>query len=209
MDFFFLDGRYHRDSDNDPDTPEKTMLGRDQLAWLESELAASTAVFKVLVAGGGWSKAKGEGGDSWASFIHERNKIFNFIRDNEITGVILLSGDSHVGELNAIHWSDEGGYDFYDLVSSPLAQATPDSWLERRPEKRIRKVYFQGSNVGVVDFLFYPTPRLMYRFPALQSCLGTPLLVWKIPPSPHQIAPRRPAPHQWSQDGVVLTRDGC
>jgi len=169
VDFFFLDGRYNRDPDMAPDTPEKTMLGRDQLAWLQSELEASTAVFKVLVAGGGWSKAKGEGGDSWASFINERNKIFNFVRDNQITGVILLSGDSHVGELNAIPWSDEGGYDFYDLGSSPLAQGTPDSWLERRPEKRIRKVYFQGSNVGVIDFLFDPSPRLVYRLIDLQG----------------------------------------
>ncbi|MGB5878945.1 MAG: hypothetical protein WBH85_02845, partial [Thermoanaerobaculia bacterium] len=46
---------------------------------------------------------------------------------------------------------------------------TPDSWLERRPERRIRKVYFQGSNVGVVDFLFDPSPRLVYRLIDLQG----------------------------------------
>ena len=61
-----------------------------------------------------------------------------------------------------IPWSDKGGYDFYDLMSSPLAQDTPDSWLERRPT-RIRPVYFQGSSVGVVDFLFEPVPRVQYR----------------------------------------------
>jgi alkaline phosphatase D len=115
-----------------------------------------------LVSGGGWSGAKGETGDSWAAFIDERNKIFDFIRDNEISGVVLLSGDTHVAELNVIPWSDKGGYDFYDLVSSPLAQDIPDSWLERRPT-RIRPVYFQGSSVGVVDFLFEPVPRVQYR----------------------------------------------
>ena len=120
-------------------------------------------MFKVLVAGGGWHKGKGIGADSWASFINERNRIFNFIRDQGISGVVFLSGDTHVGELNAIPWSAEGGYDFYDLASSPLAQKTPDSWLERRPERRIRPVYFQGSNFGLVDFFFEPTPRLVYR----------------------------------------------
>jgi alkaline phosphatase D len=139
------------------------MLGSGQLAWLEAELEASTAVFKVLVAGSGWNKGKGVGADSWASFISERDRIFDFIRDQEINGVVFLSGDTHVGELNVIPWSAEGGYDYYDLVSSPLAQKTPDSWLERRPERRIRPVYFQGSNFGLVDFLFEPSPRLVYR----------------------------------------------
>lgn len=162
VDFFFLDDRFYRDPDPQPQSPEKTMLGAEQLAWLQSELVASTAIFKVLVSGGGWSEAKGETGDSWAAFVDERNKIFDFVRDQEITGVVLLAGDTHVGELNVIPWSDKGGYDFYDLISSPLAQDAPDSWLERRP-LRIRPVYFQGSSVGVVDFLFEPTPRLTYR----------------------------------------------
>ena len=162
VDFFMLDDRYNRDPDVAPQGPDKTMLGARQLEWLQEELGSSTAVFKVLVSGGGWSGAKGDTGDSWAAFIDERNKIFDFIRDNEISGVVLLSGDTHVAELNVIPWSDKGGYDFYDLVSSPLAQDTPDSWLERRPT-RIRPVYFQGSSVGVVDFLFEPVPRVQYR----------------------------------------------
>jgi alkaline phosphatase D len=163
VDFFFVDDRYYRDADSDPDSPEKTMLGTSQLSWLKTELEASTAIFKVLVAGGGWNNGKGVGEDSWASFQRERNEIFDFIRDQEISGVIFLSGDTHVGELNVIPWSETGGYDYYDFGSSPLAQATPDSWLERRPERRIRSVYFQGSNFGLVEFLFEPTPRLTYR----------------------------------------------
>lgn len=162
VDFFMLDDRYHRDPDVAPQGPDKTMLGARQLEWLQEELGSSSAVFKVLVSGGGWSQAKGDTGDSWAAFVDERNKIFDFIRDNEISGVVLLSGDTHVAELNVIPWSDKGGYDFYDLVSSPLAQDTADNWLERRPT-RIRPVYFQGSSVGVVDFLFEPVPRVQYR----------------------------------------------
>ncbi len=163
VDFFFVDDRFYRDPDNDPDTPDKTMLGAAQLEWLLDGLAASDAVFKVIVSGSGFSSAKGPGGDSWAAFLHERDRIFDFIRDYDITGVVLVSGDTHVGELNVIPWSDRGGYDLYDLVSSPLAQRNPDSWLERRPERRIRPVYFRGSNVGVLDFIFDGEPRLMYR----------------------------------------------
>jgi alkaline phosphatase D len=164
VDFFFIDDRFYRDPNSDPDTPEKTMLGTAQYQWLENGLAASEAVFKVIVSGSGFSKAKGEGGDSWAAFLHERDRLFDFIRDEEITGVVLATGDSHVGELNVIPWSEKGGYDLYDLVSSPLAQRNPDSWLHRRPERRIRPVYFKGSSVGVIDFIFDDNePRLMYR----------------------------------------------
>ncbi len=139
------------------------MLGAAQLEWLEKELDSSSAVFKVLVSGGGWSKAKGEFGDSWAGFLHERNRLFDFIRDRDITGVVLMSGDSHIGELNVIPWSENGGYDYYDMVSSPLAQVTPDSWLERRPERRIWPVYFQGSNFGLVEFFMDDDPRLVFQ----------------------------------------------
>ena len=106
---------------------------------------------------------KGEGGDSWAAFLHERNRLFDFIRDNEISGIVMLSGDTHIGELNVIPWSDKGGYDLYDMVSSPLAQVIPDSWLERRPEQRIWPAYFQGSNFGVVDFKMGDDPRLVFQ----------------------------------------------
>jgi alkaline phosphatase D len=163
VEFFFLDVRYYRDPDKAPDTPEKTMLGNGQLEWLQDRLRQSSAVFKVVISGSGFSSSKGQGGDSWAAFINERNRLFDFIRDQQIDGVILLSGDSHIGELNVIPWSEHGGYDFYDLVSSPLAQRTPESWLSRRPERRIRPVYFKGSNVGVIDFILDDEPRLMFR----------------------------------------------
>jgi alkaline phosphatase D len=84
--------------------------------------------------------------------MFERNEIFDFIRDEKINGVVLISGDTHVAELNAIPWSKNGGYDFYDLASSPLAQDTVDSWLPRRPERRIRQVYFGSVNFGLLTF---------------------------------------------------------
>ena len=151
-DFFLLDGRYYRDPNETPDGPGKTMLGAAQKAWLKDKLRASKAPFKIIASGGGWTVNKGPGGDSWASFLSERNELFDFIRDNRINGVVLLSGDTHIGELNAIPWSEKGGYDMYDLVASPLAQDTSDDFLERRPEARIRQVYFGSSNFGLLHF---------------------------------------------------------
>lgn len=150
IDCFFVDCRYHRDPNEAPDSPAKTMLGAAQLAWLKEGLQASRAPFKLLISGSGWSAAKGHGGDSWASYITERNALFEFIHTRNIPGVVLLSGDTHVGELNCIPWSDKGGYDLYDLVSSPLAQRTERSWMERNPERRIRQPFFHDSNFGLL-----------------------------------------------------------
>ncbi|MDX2222662.1 MAG: alkaline phosphatase D family protein [Rhodospirillaceae bacterium] len=151
IDFFFLDDRWWRDPNAAPDGPAKTMLGARQLAWLKDGLKASRAPFKLLISGSGWSLAKGPGEDAWSAFMSERDALFDFIRDEKISGVVLLSGDTHVGELNCIPWSDRGGYDFYDLVSSPLAQRTENSWIERRPEIRVRQAFFHDANTGVID----------------------------------------------------------
>lgn len=152
VDFFFLDGRYHRDPNAAPDSPEKTMLGAVQLEWLKRELKASDAPFKMLVSGSTWNTSYGPEGDSWAAFRHERDGLFDFIRDEEIGGVVLVAGDTHWGELNCIPWSDNGGYDLYEFVSSPLAQHTWGTAYQYVPELRIRPVVTEGSNVGVIDF---------------------------------------------------------
>src|SRR3546814_8830332 len=90
------------------------MLGAAQNAWLKRELKASTTPFKVLAIGGGWSCAENEeGGDSWGVYLTERTELFDFIRDEGIGGVVCISGDSHIGELNCIPRSQQGGYDIY------------------------------------------------------------------------------------------------
>jgi glycerophosphoryl diester phosphodiesterase len=95
--------------------------------------------------------------------MHEREALFDFVREEAIEGVVLLSGDTHVSELNAIPASARGGYDLYDLVSSPLAQVAETSWRKRRPELRIRPVHDRGESFGVLDFdLTLEDPRLVY-----------------------------------------------
>lgn len=173
VDFFFLDGRFYRDPNTVPDGPSKTLLGTRQKQWIKERLLASKAPFKVLICGSGWSAADGPDGDTWAAFMTERSELFDFIRDRKIEGVVLLSGDSHVGELNCVPRSEQGGYDLYDLVSSPLANAMSDSWVEQRPERRLRPVYVKGTNFGLLEFRHAPQPTLTFT---LHDSSGAP--VW-------------------------------
>lgn len=164
VDFFVLDGRYHRDPTDKTDDANKTMLGAAQKAWLKRELKASRTPFKVLAIGGGWSTAENEkGGDSWGVFLTERNEIFDFIRDNGISGVVCISGDSHMGELNCIPRSGEGGYDIYDFCSSPLAQMPAAKNTRQAPEVRVRDTWTRSVNVGLMRFdMTGDTPTLTY-----------------------------------------------
>lgn len=175
VDIFMLDGRYHRDPPSDPDGPRKTMLGPAQKAWLKRELKASRAVFKVLASGTGWSTAEA-GGDSWASYIHERDELLDFIRDNRITGCLGISGDVHQGEANCVPWSDKGGYDFYDLVSSGLAQNLAPKFVDQHPEVRLREPWVRTVNFGLLEFSFDPEPLITM---SVRDVLGAN--VWDAP----------------------------
>src|SRR5690606_21162976 len=131
---------------------------------LKRELKRSAAPFKVLAIGGGWSSAENEaGGDSWAVYMTERNEIFDFIRDEDIGGVVCISGDSHMGELNCIPWSERGGYDIYDFCSAPLAQVPAAKHARQVPEVRVRDVWTRTVVVGLLRFdLTGDTPTLTY-----------------------------------------------
>lgn len=159
VDLFFLDCRYWRSENTQPDGPDKTMLGAGQLAWLKRELKQSSAPFKLLVNGSNWALGERPGADTWAGFMHERNALFEFICENDIAGVVLLAGNTHFPYASCAPWSEHGGYDFYDLTSSALAQIVsndialavdPDAPIA--PDRFVRLPLPNINNAGLIDF---------------------------------------------------------
>jgi len=122
--FIMLDGRYYREDNGrfDGDGVENpSMLGPHQLEWLLQTLADSTATVKVLVSPVSWhddAKDGRRGLDSWRGFPQERERIFSFIRDNDIRGIVLLSSDRHRSDA----WKHDNpvGYDLYEFTSGRL-----------------------------------------------------------------------------------------
>ncbi len=116
VDFFLLDGRTYRTNPFD-DGP--TMLGPEQKAWLLDSLGASEATFKVIASPVAWADgAKPGSRDTWSGFPEEREEIFRFVEENDVTGVVLLSSDRHRSEAWAIE--RDSGYAFHDLLSGQL-----------------------------------------------------------------------------------------
>ena len=105
-----------------------TILGDIQMQWLLNGLATSTAKWKFLLSGTTFNKALkrvinvglgfqrntlnigGSGGsgmtmatgfaDAWPGFPATQDTLINFIRNNNIRNVILLSGDTHTSAMD-------------------------------------------------------------------------------------------------------------
>lgn len=76
----------------------KTKLGSAQKAWLKQELInARDNAFPLIVwvSTHPWIAPAKLGDDSWAGYATERAEIANFLRDNRVSNVAIISGDMH------------------------------------------------------------------------------------------------------------------
>ncbi len=122
--FFMLDDRTWRSSDNMKDSingmpnPEKTMYGKEQMRWLKDALLQSKhASFKIIATGSQVLNTY----SPYDCFYHypiEFKELLDFITDNDIKGVIFLTGDRHRSEI--IKMERDGHYTLYDITVSPL-----------------------------------------------------------------------------------------
>jgi len=116
VEFIMLDCRIYR---TNPYDKNPTMLGPVQKAWLLDQLKKSKATFKVIVSSVPWAfSTKGGAHDTWNGFQNERKEIFDFLAENKIDGVILLSADRHRSDAWRIDRSN--GYPLYEFESSRL-----------------------------------------------------------------------------------------
>lgn len=128
IDFFLLDNRYYR-SPNDRSTTERAILGAEQVDWLIDALTASAAPFKIIVMGGQFLSPVTYS-ENYSNFSEERNRIIRLITQEEINGVIFLTGDRHHSELTKFGRPNQ--YPLYDLTISPLT-AGPHTTAEEEP----------------------------------------------------------------------------
>jgi phosphodiesterase/alkaline phosphatase D-like protein len=80
------------------ESASKTRMGTAQKAWFKQELInARDSGFPLVlwVSSTPWIAPAALGDDSWAGYATERIEIADFIRDNRIRNVVMLSGDMH------------------------------------------------------------------------------------------------------------------
>ena len=96
LEIWLPEGREFRSPNNMKDGPEKSILGKEQWAWLEKSMKASDATFKLYISAtpvvGPDRKGKN---DSHANegFHHEGERLRKFL--NSIPGCFVINGDRH------------------------------------------------------------------------------------------------------------------
>ena len=128
-----LDGRWFRsalkvtDQRNSPgkerylpdNDPTKTMLGAEQWQWLEAQLRAPADL--RLIVSGVQMIVEGHGWEGWGNFPLEQARLLELIRRTQANGVVLLSGDRHIGAL--YKHQPAGAYPLFELTSSGMTHA--------------------------------------------------------------------------------------
>ena len=146
----------------DPD-PAKTMLGGTQWAWLAAELRKPAELrllvssIQVLAEGHGWER--------WGNFPLERQKLFDTIRDSRAKGVVLLSGDRHIGALYREAPADMPP--LYEATSSGINKAYSAA---KEPGPNRLGALYAAPNFGVVDIDWWARKITL----ALRDEAGTP-----------------------------------
>lgn len=113
-DVILLDTRSHRG----PKGGEGAFLGREQIEWLEKQLADCKAPFLILSSGTMWSDEVSKGKDSWGVWDPAgRKRIFSMIAEKKLA-VLLLSGDRHGARVMRIPW--KAGHAFREFEVGSL-----------------------------------------------------------------------------------------
>lgn len=95
--FILSDLRSERDRDSDTDNASKSMMGDIQKQWFKDQLVAAKNAEAPLIV---WMSgvpliSNSSVRDNWGSYKTERKELLEFIRDQRIRNVIVISGDMH------------------------------------------------------------------------------------------------------------------
>lgn len=128
-------------------SPKATMLGEEQWAWLErtlrepADLRIIASSIQLLSEDHGWER--------WATMPAERARLYRLIKETSATGVVVVSGDRHLGDIS-VAVPEEVGYPIYDITSSGMTQSSPRWRLPEPNRHRVSGVPY-GNNYGEIS----------------------------------------------------------
>ncbi|PKI16256.1 alkaline phosphatase D family protein [Colwellia sp. 12G3] len=102
-----------------------SMLGETQWQWLEIELQKPSKI--KIIASSLQLLPEFTGWESWANFPHDRERLFALIKKYQVNGVIIISGDTHWGEMSKV--TTDLDYPLWEVTSSGLTE----EWKEVSP----------------------------------------------------------------------------
>lgn len=135
IEVFLLDTRWFARTGPSPVDAEKpTLLGARQWTWLRESLVASDAPFKIIACGMIWDDKENSESDDWGTYTHERTALFDFIGEQNISGVTLIGGDIHCSRLLEYKTEEQVGYPIRQCIVSPIHNSTIPSLNVAHPD---------------------------------------------------------------------------
>ena len=117
-----------------------SMLGEAQWQWLERELKKPAAI--KLIASSLQLLPDFTGWESWANFPEDRDRLFTLIKKHKVNGVVIISGDTHWGEISK--YNQNLDYPLIEMTSSGLTE----KWKDVSPNKHRVGDYTHNVNYG-------------------------------------------------------------
>ena len=160
--FIFLDTRYFRSPLKPTDKKwapkkekyiadydsKKTYLGNEQWNWLKETLKEKSDV--IVLISSIQVLAEGHGFEKWGNLPLEKKRLYDLIDENNITKLIILSGDRH--RAGIYKDKTKNGNEIYELTSSSLNLAAGKLFKasEEAGPNRIGPTYLM-ENYGTLE----------------------------------------------------------
>jgi alkaline phosphatase D len=151
-------------------SPDSTILGAAQWAWLETQLRMRADV-RIIASSIQYSHEY-NGWESWTNVPHERERMRQLIRTTRANGVVFISGDVHWGEVS--RWDTPDMYPLWDVTSSGLTE----TWPSVEPNTNRVGPVVRENNFGEIEIDWSrATPALSLRLFDVTGALRTESVV--------------------------------
>lgn len=130
-------------------SPDKTVLGAEQWAWLAQELA-KPADLRIVVSSTQVITTAHQF-EGWTNFPAERDRLLTMLKAREASGLVILSGDRHAA---GIYKAEHQGETMWELTSSSLNLSfgsDNDRSTAREPDAARVSKFFSEENYGLID----------------------------------------------------------
>lgn len=135
-------GKFKNDYQPDID-PSKTILGESQWKWLEEQLELPADL--RLIASSIQFGHEYNGYESWTNLPLEQERLVETIRKTKASGVVLLSGDVHWGEISRRDFP--GIYPLYDVTASGITE----TWHKIEPNQFRQGDAVPENHFGMIE----------------------------------------------------------
>jgi alkaline phosphatase D len=148
VDFFLVDNRFYRTEKRVDGSGH--ILGEDQENWLIDALKFSRATYKIVCIGGQFLNTA-RIHENHSQYAVERNRILQRINNDNIRGVVFLTGDRHHSEISRVELPN--GNVVFDITTSPLTSGVNMRASEEFNMNRVQGSMVMERNFALLEFV--------------------------------------------------------